>query len=76
MSGREAFFIHNLSLECAEHGIPVYNNEHDGLITGKKIPSALIEKVARQIGLPEINMDIKLICKEEKMKSFEDYLSM
>jgi hypothetical protein len=76
LQGKEAFFIHNLTLECVNKGIPVYKNEHDGIITGKRIPSRVIAKVAKEIGIPEIMMDIKEICKEGKRRKFEKFLEM
>ena len=35
LQGQEACFIHHLTLLCKKTGIPVYKNEHDGLITGQ-----------------------------------------
>lgn len=75
LQGREAFFIHNLTIACSKHQIPVYKNEHDGIITGKKIPETLTHKIAKEVGLPSLKLDIKSICNDTKWKSFTEYLS-
>ena len=74
LQGREAFFIHNLTIVCKENAIPVYKNEHDGIITGKKIPEYLIQEVAREVKLPKLKLEIKPICSEAKWEMFHNYL--
>lgn len=60
LQGNEADKMHRLAARCAEEGIPVMGNEHDGLITGAPIPEALQQEV-----LPESPLEIK---------RFADYL--
>ena len=74
LQGREAYFIHNLTIACAKEGIPVYKNEHDGIITGKKIPEKLIKRTANKAGLPNLKLDIKEICSENKRNIFKKFL--
>jgi hypothetical protein len=75
LQGREAFFIHNLTFACKKKNIPVYKNEHDGIITGKKIPDKLIHIIANKVKLPGLKLDIKQICSDEKWEIFKEYLS-
>ena len=60
LQGNEADKMHRLAARCAEEGIPVMGNEHDGLITGAPIPEALQQEV-----LPESPLEIN---------RFADYL--
>jgi hypothetical protein len=76
LQGREAFFIHNMTIACKENEIPVYTNEHDGIITGKVIPEKLIYNVANEVKLPGLKLDIKLICSDDKWNNFKNYLSL
>ena len=66
LQGQESCFIHNLTILCSKNGIPVYKNEHDGLITGKKIPDSLIEKAAKKANMPPPVFEIKSICSDAK----------
>ncbi|MCX5871090.1 MAG: hypothetical protein NTY00_10775 [Deltaproteobacteria bacterium] len=74
LQGREAFFIHSLTIACAKHDIPVYKNEHDGVITGKKIPIELVRKISNEVGLPQLDLTIKPICSVNKKDLFEKFL--
>ncbi len=71
LQGKEAFYIHTLTLKCNEHSIPVYKNEHDGLITGKKIPKKLWQQVASEVDAKGISLEIKKICSPSKWETFE-----
>ena len=68
LQGQEAFFIHWLTVLCSKHRIPVYRNEHDGLITGKKLPAKIIEIASIKSGFKEANIVIKPIISKEELK--------
>jgi hypothetical protein len=67
LQGQEAAFIHHLTILCSEDGIPVYKNEHDGLIVGKEIPEDLFELAGERSGFKTPKFVIKPICSPEKM---------
>ena len=75
LQGKEAFYIHTLTLKCKKHGIPVYKNEHDGLITGKEIPQKLWQEVAEEVNANGISLEIKDICSSSKWEIFNDKYS-
>jgi len=62
LQGQEAFFIHHLTILCDKNKIPVYKNEHDGIITGKKIPKKLITEAGKLSRLKNPILDIKRLC--------------
>ena len=70
LQGREACFIHRLTILCTQEGIPVYKNEHDGIITGQTIPTEIVQKAAKEADLPEAIMEIKELCSEERRKEY------
>jgi len=76
LQGQESCFIHNLTILCSNNKIPVYKNEHDGLITGKKIPDDLIEKAAKIANMPTPVFEIKSICSDAKRNSRIDFLGI
>ena len=75
LQGKEAFFIHTLTLKCQRHGIPVYKNEHDGLITGKEIPRKLWQEVAEEVNAVGVSLEIKAICSQSKWDTFNELYS-
>jgi hypothetical protein len=70
LQGREACFIHHLTIFCTQEIIPVYKNEHDGIITGQIIPPELVQKAAEEADLPEAIMEIKKLCSKERRKEY------
>ena len=58
--------VHKITILCSKNGIPVYKNEHDGLITGKEIPDALIKQAAKKANMPTPVFEIKSICSDAK----------
>ena len=74
LQGQEACFIHHLTIICAENGIPVYKNEHDGLITGEKIPKKLVKKAAKLSGLNNPVLKRKSLCSKDKRKETRKFI--
>ena len=74
LQGKEAQFIHLLTTLCSENEIPVYKNEHDGIITGKMIPNDLIQEISDEVDLPNFELNIKDICSKDKFEKFIVYL--
>lgn len=68
LQGREALFIHHLTIICSKKRIPVYRNEHDGIITGEEISKIIIRKAAQKAKLKELKLERKAICEKEKRK--------
>ena len=66
LQGREACFIHNLTILCSKNDLPVYKNEHDGIITGKKVPDRLVDMAAKKAKLEDPVLEIKDLCPREK----------
>ncbi|BBO72718.1 hypothetical protein DSCW_01350 [Desulfosarcina widdelii] len=73
LQGQEAAFIHHLTILCSEDGIPVYKNEHDGLITGDIIPQKLITMAGERSGFETPTFEIKPIVSKEKKAEFVKY---
>jgi len=59
LQGREAYFIHTLTVEAAHEDITVISNEHDGLVTLNEISAAVIDKVRRKTGMDYIQLPEK-----------------
>ncbi|SLM30820.1 hypothetical protein MTBBW1_2470007 [Desulfamplus magnetovallimortis] len=74
LQGQEACFIHHLTNLCNQNDIPVYKNEHDGLITGKTIPKKLINQAANISGLIKPVFLKKDLCSEEKREKMKSFL--
>jgi len=74
LQGQESCFIHHLTLLCKEKGIPVYKNEHDGLITGKEIPDNLVEQAAKAVNIKTLILKLKPICSDEKRNKMIKHL--
>lgn len=74
LQGQEAAFIHHLTVLCSKHDIPVYRNEHDGLMVGQKIPQKLIKDAGKLSGFKEPQFEIKEICPESKLEYYRQYL--
>lgn len=74
LQGREACYIHNLTILCKNKGIPVYKNEHDGLITGDEIPEYLQNEAALLAGIVGAKLEIKEICSDQKESSVNRYI--
>lgn len=74
LQGREACYIHNLTILCKKAGIPVYKNEHDGLITGREIPLSLQKKAAGMAGVKGAILEIKDICSLSKESSVDAFI--
>jgi len=75
LQGQEACFIHHLTMLCKKINIPVYKNEHDGLIVGKKIPQKLVvvaARLAKTKSTPTLN--IKPICSDAKRNKIIKHL--
>ena len=75
LQGKEACFIHHLTILCDLNGIPVYKNEHDGLITGKPIKEDLVKEAAQLSGLKNPVLEEKPLISEEKKQKLMDYLT-
>jgi len=76
LQGQEACFIHNLTIVCSGNNIPVYKNEHDGIITGKKIPQELIGEAAKKANIRSPEMKIKKFCSKEKRAWWKRYVEV
>ena len=74
LQGQEASFIHQLTIILTKADIPIYKNEYDGLITGKKIPANLIHKAAKRSGMFNPVLELKPLCSEDKLKESKKYL--
>ena len=74
LQGQEASFIHHLTIISTKAGIPVYKNEYDGLLTGKKIPASLIAKADKASGMVNPVLELKPLCSEDKLKESKEYL--
>jgi len=74
LQGQEACFIHHLTIICSQNGIPVYKNEHDGIITGEKIPKILVREAAKLSGLKNPELKRKPLCSHEKREEMKEYL--
>jgi hypothetical protein len=72
LQGQEACFIHHLTIICSKNDIPVYKNEHDGIIVGKKIPDELVKMAAEKSGLNNPILIKKPLCaKKERIELLE-----
>ena len=74
LQGKEACFIHNLTILCHENNIPVYKNEHDGIITGKNISEELIDAAALMAKVNSPHMEIKELCPKEQKNEWKKYV--
>ena len=74
LQGLESKFIHHLTILCDQNNIPVYKNEHDGLITGKSIPKSLITRASKRSGLKNPILDIKPLCSKSKVNEMKTYV--
>lgn len=81
IQGIESAFIYNLTILCSKNGIDVYQNCHDGLITGHPIPNELVEQataILRKHTTAKFTLLQKPIFEEEPISSMpkatlEDY---
>lgn len=73
LQGQEALFIHWLTVLCSKSKIPVYRNEHDGIITGKEIPPKIIEEARIKSKFKEANLVIKPIISRSEFKEMKNY---
>ncbi|WP_300463696.1 hypothetical protein [Desulfobacula sp.] len=76
LQGQEALFIHRLTVLCSKSNIPVYRNEHDGIITGKKIPPKIIETARIESGFKEADIVIKQICSDSEFEERLNYIKI
>ena len=76
LQGQEACFIHHLTILCNKNKIPVYKNEHDGIITGKKIPKKIITKAGNLSGLKNSNLIRKRLCSKRKVKEMKKFVKV
>ena len=74
LQGQEASFIHHMTIILTNAEIPIYKNEYDGLITGKKIPANLIAEAAEASGMFNPILELKPLCSEDKLKQSKEYL--
>jgi len=74
LQGQESKFIHHLTILCDQENIPVYKNEHDGLITGKSIPTSLVTRASKRSGLSNPVLEIKPLCPKDKIKEMKNYV--
>lgn len=74
LQGHEACFIHHLTAICTDKGIPVYKNEHDGLVTGKKVPGRLVRKAARKANLDYAELKRKPLCNKDQREEMKKYV--
>lgn len=59
LQGREAHFIHTLTLKADSHGTEIISNEHDGLVTIGEIPDTVVERARRATGMEYIKLPEK-----------------
>jgi len=71
LQGQESCYIHHLTLLCSKHDpeIKVYRNEHDGIITDKKIPQFLIDEAGVKSGLLNPVLKIKPLASENDIET-------
>lgn len=74
LQGQEAYFIQHLTILCNKNKIPVYKNEHDGIITGKEIPKKIITKAGKLSGHENPILDIKRLCSKQREKEMKEYV--
>ena len=76
LQGQEACFIHHLTVLCRDGKIPVYKNEHDGIITGKKISKEIIKEAGIRSGLDKPILNIKRLCTKQKEAQMNRYVKI
>jgi len=59
LQGREAYFIHSLTVAASHKGITVISNEHDGLVTLDEVPDSIVDKVRRETGMNYVQLPEK-----------------
>ncbi len=74
LQGQESCFIHHLTVLCDKEDIPIYKNEHDGLITGKPIPNELVMKASEKSHLEFPILEIKPLCDDNKQSETKAYV--
>lgn len=67
LQGLEARFIHNLTVLCESHDVVVMRNEHDGLITDKKISEDLVKKARDLSGFKDADIEIKKLASKNEL---------
>ncbi len=75
LQGKESYFIHHLTLLCANHSkkIKVLRNEHDGIICDHKIPDQLIIEAGKLSGFHEDpELDIKPLASDNDIKKMRE----
>ncbi len=75
LQGQEASFIHHLTVTSTTNDIPIYKNEHDGIIAGKEIPPELVRQARRKANLPGLELKKKPLCGREKRAEAKEYLN-
>jgi hypothetical protein len=75
LQGRESRFTHHLTVICTEAEIPVYKNEHDGIITGNQIPERLTRRATEKAGLRGIILNKKPLCKKVQRLEMRRYVT-
>ena len=75
LQGQEASFIHHLTVLCDKKNIPVYKNEHDGLITGELIPIELVVEASEKSGFQNPKLEHKPLCEERKQSEMKEYIN-
>lgn len=59
LQGREAAFIHHLTVLSKKHGFTVVSNQHDGLVTLGKVPEEAMVEAGNLSGFEQPFLDIK-----------------
>lgn len=59
LQGREAAYIHNLTLESKRHDFTVVSNEHDGLVTIGEIPKMAVQAVRDALDMDYVQLEEK-----------------
>ena len=71
VQGMEACFIHHITIICDANNIKVFHNEHDGIITDKKIPQKLVDIAIEKSGLTTAVLRLKPICTDKDIKKYK-----
>jgi len=54
LHGREAYFVHTLTVEADKYGVEVISNEHDGIMTIGGLPRSVIQTVKAKTSMQQV----------------------
>jgi hypothetical protein len=54
LHGREAYFVHTLTVEADKYGVEVISNEHSGIVTIGGLPPSVIQTVKEKTSMEQV----------------------